>query len=182
MWSRLYKKYDTCQRFFVSFLFFCTILSLISEFMITILSVSDGFKHFRGAIDEYIKRLGKHVHLRTIRPISHTNPEYIRERETLVLLEALSRLHGTVILLDERGKWLSTHDFAHAINTSRTHSNPLVFIIGGSYGVDRDLFKSIPHQIWKLSEFVMPHGLALLVLLEQVYRAHEIIKWSKYHH
>jgi 23S rRNA pseudoU1915 N3-methylase RlmH len=33
-----------------------------------------------------------------------------------------------------------------------------------------------------MSDFVVPHSLAFLILIEQIYRAHEILKWSGYHH
>lgn len=87
-----------------------------------------------------------------------------------------------MILLDERGKGITTDAFAQTLHASRIHSDPLIFIIGGSYGIDRELFAHIPHQTWRISDFVMPHALALLVLLEQIYRANEILKGSKYHH
>lgn len=72
--------------------------------MITILAVTDGFKHFGEALSEYGKRTQKFVNLKPLRPISHTNPEYIKVKETLALIEALKKLRGTIVLLDERGK------------------------------------------------------------------------------
>lgn len=150
--------------------------------MITILAVTDGFKHFGVAIDEYGKRLGKTIHLKPIKPISHTNPEYIRIKETLSIKESLQKLTGTIILLDERGKGVSTREFAEMLEEGRNQSENFIFIIGGSYGVDLELFAEVPHKTLKISDFVMPHSLALLVLLEQIYRAHEIIKGSGYHH
>lgn len=72
--------------------------------MITIFAVTDGFKHFGEPISEYGKRLQKNIILKPIKPISHTNPEYIKVKETLSLIEHLKKIRGTVILLDERGK------------------------------------------------------------------------------
>ena len=70
--------------------------------MITILSVSDGHKHFSLPIDEYKKRSDKYLKHTTLKPISHTNSEYIVVKETLMILEALKKLKGTIYLLDER--------------------------------------------------------------------------------
>jgi len=150
--------------------------------MITILAVSDGFKHFGEAISEYGKRLQKTIILKPIKPISHTNPEYIKVKETLSIIENTRKTKWTIILLDERGTSMQTRAFAEMIEDAKNNSEDITFIIGGSYWVDLELFADIPHKTLKISDFVMPHSLALLVLIEQVYRAHEIMKGSGYHH
>jgi 23S rRNA (pseudouridine1915-N3)-methyltransferase len=150
--------------------------------MITILAVTDGFKHFWEAVNEYGKRTQKVVTLKPIKPISHTNPEYIKVKETLAIIEALKKTKGKVILLDERGKWIKTREFSEMIENAKNESADLTFIIGWSYWVDLEIFADTPHETIKISDFVMPHSLALLVLMEQIYRAHEIMKGSGYHH
>jgi 23S rRNA (pseudouridine1915-N3)-methyltransferase len=150
--------------------------------MITILAVTDGFKHFSEAISEYGKRTQKVVTLKPIKPISHTNPEYIKVKETLAIIETLKKMKGNVILLDERGKNMKTREFSGMIEDTKNSSEDLIFIIGGSYGVDLEVFANTPHETLRISDFVMPHSLALLVLMEQIYRAHEIMKGSGYHH
>ena len=60
--------------------------------MITILAVTDGFKHFGEAISEYGKRTQKVVTLKSIKPISHTNPEYKKVKEALAINEALKKM------------------------------------------------------------------------------------------
>jgi 23S rRNA (pseudouridine1915-N3)-methyltransferase len=150
--------------------------------MITILAVTDGFKHFGEAIGEYGKRLGKHIHLKPIKPISHTNSEYIKIKETILIKESLKKLSGTIILLDERGKGINTRKFSEMLEDGKNTSKNFIFIIGGSYGIDLELFEEVEHTTLRISEFVMPHSLALLVLIEQIYRAHEIMKGSGYHH
>lgn len=150
--------------------------------MLTILAVTDGFKHFSDPINEYGKRLQKSITLKLIKPISHTNPEYIRIKETLSIIEHVKKLRGKVILLDERGSGMKTSEFADMLIEAKNTSESLVFVIGWSYGVDLEIFSEIPHTKLRISDFVMPHALALLVLLEQIYRAGEIEKWSGYHH
>ena len=150
--------------------------------MITLIVVSDGYKHFDEPIREYLKRLQKVITLKTLKPISHTNVEYIKGKETLALLELLKRFSGTVILCDERGKSMNTLDFAQMIATSRNKSEDIIFILWGSYGIDLTLIHDIHPRLLQISDFVLPHSLAFLVLLEQIYRAHEILKGSGYHH
>ena len=150
--------------------------------MITILAVTDGFKHFGEAITEYGKRTQKYVLLKPIRPISHTNSEYIKIKETLAIKEYLTKNAWTVVLLDERGDGMKTHDFADWLQDKKNQSENIIFVIGGSYGIDLEVFADIAHKKLKISDFVVPHSLALLILLEQLYRADEINKGSKYHH
>jgi len=150
--------------------------------MLTVIIISDGYKHFKEGISEYEKRLQKFVNIRKIKPTSHTNPEYIKVKETLLVKEVLSKMQGTVYLLDERGDRISTNVFAELLEDVKNRSEDMIFIIGGSYGVDLELFAEVQHKKIRISDFVMPHSLALLVLLEQIYRAKEIEKGSGYHH
>ncbi len=150
--------------------------------MITLLSVTDGHKHFDAAISEYLKRSSKYLRIKYLKPVSHTNVEYIKVKETLAIIEALGKLPWIHILLDERGKALTTNEFVEFIETSKNESTNITFIIWGSYGVDLELITEVKPKMIKISDFVMPHGLAFLVLIEQIYRAHEIMKWSGYHH
>ncbi len=68
------------------------------------------------------------------------------------------------------------------LENTKNLSEECIFIIGGSYGVDLEVFADIPHMTFRISDFIMPHSLALLILLEQIYRAYEIMKGSGYHH
>ena len=77
---------------------------------------------------------------------------------------------------------MKTEAFMELLEKSKDQSENITFVIGGSYGVDLELFSQVPHISLKVSDFVVPHSLALLVLVEQIYRAHEIIKGSGYHH
>ena len=133
-------------------------------------------------VTEYEKRIQKFATIKRLKPISHTNPEYIKVKETLMIMETLAKMKGQVILLDERWVSLSTSALVETIERAKNESEDITFIIGGSYGVDLELFADIPHKTIKISDFIMPHSLALLVLVEQIYRAHEIIKGSGYHH
>ncbi|MBC7498273.1 23S rRNA (pseudouridine(1915)-N(3))-methyltransferase RlmH [Candidatus Gracilibacteria bacterium] len=151
--------------------------------MIHIIHISDGEKHFSEAVSEYVKRMAKNIEIHTIRPIKHTEIAYIKREETKKLIEKITKLKGTVILCDERGETMDTIAFAEILRKGRNESENLIFIIGGSYGVDIDILRATgPIRLLQLSGLVMPHGLAYLVLIEQIYRGLEIIKGSGYHH
>ncbi|HEY6977878.1 MAG TPA: 23S rRNA (pseudouridine(1915)-N(3))-methyltransferase RlmH [Chitinophagaceae bacterium] len=87
-----------------------------------------------------------------------------------------------VVLLDERGKELSSPKLAEFIQQRANESTrKLIFLIGGIYGVDEAIFKRANYT-WSLSKLVFPHMLVRLMLAEQLYRACTIIKNEKYHH
>lgn len=97
--------------------------------MITILAVTDGFKHFGEAISEYGKRLSRTINLKPLKPISHTNPEYIKVKETLSIIETMKKTKGKIILLDERGKPMSTRQFSEILEDTKNKSEDIVFVI-----------------------------------------------------
>ncbi|HRI35862.1 MAG TPA: 23S rRNA (pseudouridine(1915)-N(3))-methyltransferase RlmH [bacterium] len=150
--------------------------------MLTILIVSDGSDHFKGAIDEYIKRLGSDLRIETIRPErKRTDPSGIISAETDRIIEFLEKHPRLMpVLLDERGIPEHTRGLSARLVRWRVESVKPCFVIGGAYGVDRTRFPDCP--VLRLSDLVMPHSLALLVLLEQLYRCREIDRGSGYHH
>ena len=151
--------------------------------MIHLIHISDGDKHFSEAVWEYKRRLAKNIEIHTIKPIKHTEITYIKREETKKLIEKLTKLKWAIILCDERGKDIGTLQFAEILRKGRNEGENIIFIIGGSYGIDIDILTVTgPIELFRLSEFVLPHGLAFLVLIEQIYRGLEIIKWSGYHH
>ncbi|MDV7144629.1 23S rRNA (pseudouridine(1915)-N(3))-methyltransferase RlmH [Tropicimonas sp. TH_r6] len=97
------------------------------------------------------------------------------------LLEKALPKGATVVALDERGKLLSSPDFANRIAGWRdTGSQDLAFLIGGADGLDQDL---VARADFKLSfgKMVWPHMLVRVMLSEQVYRAVSILAGAPYH-
>lgn len=151
--------------------------------MIHIIHISDGEKHFSEAVSEYQKRLAKNIEIHTIKPIKHTEITYIKREETKKLIEKIQKLKWVIILCDERWDDMNTMEFSELLRKWRNESENIIFIIGWSYGVDIEILRAnTPLRLIRLWSLVMPHGLAYLVLIEQIYRALEIIKWSGYHH
>lgn len=87
---------------------------------------------------------------------------------------------GRVIALDEHGKDMSTCGLAVQLEAWAQERGPVVFLIGGADGLDADLKKSAAMQL-RLSSMTLPHGLARVLLAEQLYRALSIISGHPYH-
>jgi 23S rRNA (pseudouridine1915-N3)-methyltransferase len=79
-----------------------------------------------------------------------------------------------VVALDERGKDLTTSEFAQLLNRET------VFVIGGADGLDESVRKDAA-LLLRLSSLTLPHALAQVVLLEQIYRAATLLTGHPYH-
>lgn len=86
-----------------------------------------------------------------------------------------------VILLDERGKDISSEGFAAIIATAGDNGMPLTFCIGGPYGHGPAVRERANESIC-LSRLVLNHTVAYVVLLEQLYRGWTILRGEPYHH
>jgi len=105
----------------------------------------------------------------------------LKKKEGELVLAQLQK-EDQLILLDERGKQLSSEGLAALIQTKANESaRNIVFLIGGAFGVSDDVSKRANNK-WSLSPLVFPHQLVRLILAEQVYRACTIIRNEKYHH
>ena len=94
----------------------------------------------------------------------------------------LARLHSDeqVVLLDERGKQLSSKLLASRLSEWQTDGRDLCLIIGGPDGVSEGV-RQRADWIWSLSELTLPHGLARELLSEQLYRAWSLRTGHPYH-
>lgn len=146
----------------------------------------DNEKHFAAAIDHYLKQIN-HYNPATLHTLqlskkeATTDPALMKAREGELILKRLQP-NQQLILLDERGKMLTSPQWAQQLQQYRNQSTrSLVFLIGGAYGVS-DAVKSKAAQLWSLSPLVFPHQLVRLILAEQLYRAFSILHGSPYHH
>jgi 23S rRNA (pseudouridine1915-N3)-methyltransferase len=85
-----------------------------------------------------------------------------------------SYVKGQVVALDERGKDLTTLQFAALLKLETT------FVIGGPDGLEESV-KRDASRLLRLSSLTLPHALAQVVLLEQIYRAATILTGHPYH-
>lgn len=143
---------------------------------ITVIAVGKLKERFwRDACAEYSKRLSGYCNL-TVREIPDSN----REQEGALVLETLPE-SATIIVLDIQGKETSSEALASQIERYTVEgASHLVFVIGGSDGLT-DAVKERAAWCMSFGPITLPHNLARVVLLEQIYRAFKIIKREPYH-
>ena len=89
---------------------------------------------------------------------------------------------GCLIALDERGKTMSSVDFANLLERHMVDGTPeLALVIGGPFGLS-DAVRQRADRVLSLSAMTLTHQMARLLLLEQLYRACTIIRNEPYHH
>ena len=142
-------------------------------------------RFWRDACAEYTKRLGAYGKVE-IREVADIDParvggvEASRSREGEEILSAIpERSH--VILLAIDGKQRSSEAFSeHLDELALRGKSDLTFVIGGSDGVSPDV-RSRADETFSFGAITLPHNLARVVLLEQVYRACKISRGEPYH-
>lgn len=124
--------------------------------------------------DEYLKRLARYA-----------DTEGVTLKDESALLKLCGRearpIRYTLVLLDSRGKQLSSEEFAEFLgNHQDRNPSPLLFAVGPANG-----FATVARQeanlLLSLGKMTLAHELARVVLLEQLYRAFTILKRHPYH-
>lgn len=102
------------------------------------------------------------------------------EKESKSILDKITN-DDFVILLDLRGKYYTSVEISQLIDQASIYgSKNIVFVIGGSLGVDETLVQRA-NSVWKLSNNTFPHGLVRVLVLEQIYRSYRILNNQAYH-
>ncbi|MBQ2638098.1 23S rRNA (pseudouridine(1915)-N(3))-methyltransferase RlmH [Candidatus Saccharibacteria bacterium] len=86
-----------------------------------------------------------------------------------------------VIVADERGKEITSPEFAELLQEEFVYSREVYIVVGGPFGVTQEA-RERANFVWSFGKLVFPHAIARLIVAEQVYRAYEISRGSKYHH
>ena len=121
---------------------------------------------------EYLKRISRYVEVEGL-PLA--------DEAALLKLRDKSRPVHTLVLLDSRGKELSSEEFAEFLQDHQDRNpQPLVLAIGPADGFS-DAARKAANTNVSLGKMTLPHELARVVLLEQVYRAFTILKGHPYH-
>ena len=138
----------------------------------------------RALIDDYKNRFDKSGRALGLGPLTIHEVEDKKNigklAEAKLLQKAIQK--GTNICgLDERGKMLSSIEFANQLATLRDQGVAnLGFVIGGADGLDEGLKKSFNHS-FSFGKIVWPHMLVRAMLCEQLYRAASILAGTPYH-
>lgn len=132
-------------------------------------------KYLTEGISRYLKML---KHMAQVSAIE-IKEEKGKEREAALSMEGkrILRQTGPYILLDEKGRELSSMGFAKFLEDK----NNIDFVMGGPHGVSDEVKEKAADKI-ALSKMTLTHEMARLVFLEQFYRALTIIKGKEYHH
>jgi 23S rRNA (pseudouridine1915-N3)-methyltransferase len=142
--------------------------------------------YYKAGVEDYLERIARWMpvehHEVPVGTSEETNGKgagaLAREAESL---ERQLQKPGLVVALDVQGKPLSTEQFATFLSDSMDRSVPRIsYIIGGAFGLDRRLLERADMRL-SLSAMTLPHELARLVLVEQIYRALSIWKSHPYH-
>lgn len=137
------------------------------------------------ACNEYLKRLSAYASV-SIKELPDYDPTKCGGEAAAVHLESESIISSIPkgaesFLLDISGKQISSEELAGAIeNCAIEGKSNLCFIIGGSSGVDDSVRRVVNRRV-SLGKITLPHNLARVVLLEQLFRAFKIIKGEPYH-
>ncbi len=129
--------------------------------------------------DEYLKRITWPLTLHEIESPYREAPNQQADEERKIL-EKL-RSHAFVVVLDERGNGLKSLDFARTLERLQNEGEEHVqFIIGGADGLT-DAVRARAGFLLSFGQQTWPHMLARVMLLEQIYRARQILSGHPYH-
>jgi 23S rRNA (pseudouridine1915-N3)-methyltransferase len=115
----------------------------------------------------------------TVRRSKNDKSRQAMESEGELILAKLAPAEQ-VILLDERGKQMSSKSLAAKLIDWQSDGRDLCFVIGGPDGVS-DSVRQRADILWSLSQLTLPHGMARALLSEQLYRAWSLHTGHPYH-
>jgi len=149
---------------------------------VTLLAVGRLRPYYREAGDDYARRLGRYLRLHEVevREASRAGSvERQRAEEASRIRERLPA-RAFVVALAREGKPLSSEALARALARWQVAARPVALVIGGSHGLDAPLLEAADLK-WSLGPLTLPHELARVVVLEQLYRAGTILRGEPYH-
>jgi 23S rRNA (pseudouridine1915-N3)-methyltransferase len=120
--------------------------------------------------NEYLKRISRYADIAGI----------AQKDEAAILSLARGKERHKLVLLDSRGKQLSSEELAEFLEREQLNAVPLVFAIGGSDGFSEEARRHAGFML-SLGKMTLPHALARVVLVEQIYRAFTILNHHPYH-
>lgn len=135
--------------------------------------LAEGCQHYTKRLRPYAK-----LELTELKEGRGATPEATRERESQGLRATAT---GHVVVLDERGQNLTTAELAQQVTALELRGVAQIsLLVGGAEGHAAWL-RSDADELWSLSRLTLPHELARLVLLEQLYRIETLRAGHPYH-
>ena len=137
--------------------------------------------YLKEAINEYLKRLSKYEKIEIIEgtDVDLGNPSLNKQKEKEFFLKNIKE-KDFLITLEIEGKEFTSEEFSKKLEDIQIHNSNIVFIIGGSDGIDEEIKKKSQLKL-SFSKMTFPHQLFRVILLEQIYRAYKIRNHESYH-
>ncbi len=137
---------------------------------------------YRALADEYASRVTRFVEFAEVevREATRAPSPAVQLKEEAARLREKLPAGSRVVVLDRAGKGLSSEALAEELDRWRVGARPVCLVIGGSNGLAPELVESAD-LAWSLGPLTLPHELARVVVLEQVYRAWTILRGEPYH-
>ena len=141
--------------------------------------------YVQAGIDEFSRRLSHYADfsIEVIPPVKGGGalpPDELKQREGQLIMKAAGKADVTV-LLDEHGKEYTSVGFADFVQRQMNAGvRSLTFVIGGAFGFSPEVHAAARHKV-SLSQMTFNHQMVRLFFVEQLYRAHTILRHEKYH-
>lgn len=137
-------------------------------------------KFWVDAQNEYIKRLQKFCKFELIELNEKNQTSSVKETLDREGEDIISKMEGKTILFDVKGQAISSENLAELIEKTAFSSSVISFVIGSSFGVGEQVKNKADKKI-SFGPVTLPHNLARIVAIEQIYRAFNIINNTSYH-
>jgi 23S rRNA (pseudouridine1915-N3)-methyltransferase len=151
---------------------------------LTIISIGNKLSPWElDGINYYTKQIRNKININFINIKGQQHPK--RSIEEVLKLESdyiLKKIPDDSFLIswDSSGDKIDSKEFSKVIENSMTNNLKLCLLIGGSFGLDKNILKN-SQIVLSASNFTFPHRLFRIILIEQIYRAFSIINNSPYH-
>ena len=146
----------------------------------------DNADAFEEALSQYVKKIKQYnnfdiVVIPYLKNTKSLSFEEQKKKEGELLLKKIA-VSDFVVLLDERGREISSVEFAKFLQQKMNSGiKKLIFVIGGAYGFSEAVYQRQNAKI-SLSKLTFPHLMTRLIFTEQLYRAFTILHNEPYHH
>ena len=127
------------------------------------------------ACEDYLKRMPREYTLE----VKELKPDITPSKEALKIRQVIAK-GDHVIAMDEHGMDITTLHMSKTMTNWRLLGKNIALIIGGANGLDQSILQ-IANEIWRLSSLTLPHAMARLLLIEQLYRSYTILENHPYH-
>ena len=152
--------------------------------LLNILSVGNKLSEWESAgISYYLKQLPKTVDINFINIKGQQHPkksknEILKSESEMIVSKIPTE--NFIISWDSNGEKLNSIELSQFFERAMTNNIKICFIIGGSFGLSREIIEKSDRVI-SASSLTFPHRLFRIILIEQIYRTFSIIKKLPYH-